>query len=117
MLLAEKSCDPLVYAMATTFLSKIEAGGGLSESDLIKFQTAVTEHLKSPTTRERLSDDIKRMAEVVMSIESSFADIYYQMTRIDNMKLVLDLEGHSIEFAPKWRVLHDVGGFYIPIVD
>jgi len=95
--------------MAATFLSKIKiaAGGGLSEADLIKFQTAVTEHLKSPTTRERLNEDIKKMSEVVMSIETCFAYIYYQMTRIDNMELLLDRNGKSIEFAPEWRVLHD----------
>jgi len=93
--------------MAATFLSKIAADGGLSEADLIKFQTAVTEHLKSPTTRERLNEDIKKMSEVVMSIETCFAYIYYQMTRIDNMELLLDRNGKSIEFAPEWRVLHD----------
>lgn len=106
-----------MYAMAATFLSKIAADRSLSEIDLDKFQTEVTEYLKAPTTRDCLNDDIKKMTDMVMSIETCFADIHYQMTRIDDRKLVLDQDGHSIQFAHKWRVLHDVSRFNIPIID
>jgi len=103
--------------MAATFLSKIAADRGLSEVDLHKFQTAATEYLESPTTRDCLNNDIKKMADMVMSIETCFADIQYQMTRIDDRKLMLDQAGHPIQFAPKWRALHDVGRFSITIID
>lgn len=108
MYLANQSGDPLAYAMAATFLSKVNS---LSEVDLHKFQIAVTEYLKSPTTRECLNDDIKKLTHIVMSIETCFADVYYQMNRIDSKNLVLDPVGNPVEFAPKWRVLHDVGYF------
>jgi hypothetical protein len=105
--------DPVTYAiMAATFLSKVTTTDCVfSKVDLDRFQTTITEHLKLPATRECLNGDIKRLTDMVMSIETCFADIYHQMTRIDNKKLVLDHNGQSVEFAPKWKILHDVGPF------
>lgn len=118
MSLADESGGHLSYArvIAAPFLSKSAADRGLTKADLEKFQVSVADYLRSPTTRECLNDDMKNLTDIVMSTETCFADIYHQMTRIDHKKLLLDQEGHFIDFAPKWRVLHDVGSFDIDIL-
>jgi hypothetical protein len=100
--------DPIAfYAMAATFYSAI-ANGSLQIDGIqkLKFQTEITELLKGNTIRRYLMDDVKRLANMVMSIETSFAKITYGMTMIDERKFVVDRKVHYTNFASEWKHLH-----------
>ncbi|KAF8162605.1 hypothetical protein B0H34DRAFT_856291 [Crassisporium funariophilum] len=79
----------------------------LSKEDLHKVHTAVADHLQAPTTRNTLNEEMKNLANTVMSIETDFATITLHMGEIDDKKIILDKEGEVIEYAPKWKILHD----------
>lgn len=72
------------------------------------FQTAVTKHLKDTTTRTALYNEIENLAQTVTSIETDFSNVAFQIRRIDQTKILVDKEKNPIEFAPGWKVLHDV---------
>jgi hypothetical protein len=111
--------DPFAfYAKAATFYSAI-VNGSLQIDDIqkLKFQTEVTKHIKGATTRQCLIDDIQRLANVVMSIETYFARINSGLKIIDEERLVVDQMGYYIKFAPTWNALHDVRWFCILGID
>ena len=72
------------------------------------FQTAVTKHLKETTTRTALYNEIENLAQTVTSIETDFSNVAFQIRWIDQTKILVDKEKNPIEFAPGWKVLHDV---------
>jgi len=101
--------------MAATFHSAI-ADGSLQIDGIqkLKFQTEITKLLKDDTIRRYLNDDVTRLGNMVMSIETSFAKITYEMTVIDERKFVVDQKVYHTEFAPSWKDLHKVSWFDIP---
>jgi len=101
--------DPFAfYAKAVTFHSAI-VNGSLQIDDIqkLKFQTEVTKHINGHImiTQQCVIDDIQRLANAVLSIETYFASINSGLKIFDE-RLVVDQMGYY-KFAPTWKVLHD----------
>ncbi|PPQ68186.1 hypothetical protein CVT24_005073 [Panaeolus cyanescens] len=79
----------------------------LTKEDAKKVAEAVNQHLQDPSTREKIRNEVKDLANTVVSIEEDFARIRGEVERIDDLKILRDKEDTVLTYAPGWKELHN----------
>ncbi|KAF8162609.1 hypothetical protein B0H34DRAFT_692002 [Crassisporium funariophilum] len=93
-------------ADATAFYNHAKTSG-FDKATFAKVQTAATEHLRDPSTREKLNEDIKSLVDILRRIEQSFSVLSGCVVSIDEKRILRDRHGNMALFADKWSTLWD----------
>ncbi|PPQ76496.1 hypothetical protein CVT26_012362 [Gymnopilus dilepis] len=89
------------------FIKNLEAKGGITKEQEKAVKTSVNQTVKDGELRQKANEELKRMGESVVAMETDFATIEDFVRRLDDKKVILDESKNVKLYAPQWGDIHN----------